>query len=169
MLHCLENIASYMEALPMDVPSNLWTGICSHFQTFLTKLPAVLPLKVTLDSVADSSMTATVCAIWVLTVFVHFEKTCKSQGIWKWQIPGLETQITRKSAKTYLFIYLFFNHSFLYRDSLHYCTFYTENVNAPNLAKRIISIGSLPARRNIAVIPDNYKLSLTKLKLQSTL
>ncbi|XP_031427437.1 protein unc-79 homolog isoform X4 [Clupea harengus] len=50
MLHCLENIAAYMEALPMDVPSNLWTSICSHFQTFLTKLPAVLPLKCPLDS-----------------------------------------------------------------------------------------------------------------------
>ncbi|XP_041949366.1 protein unc-79 homolog isoform X2 [Alosa sapidissima] len=50
MLHCLENIAAYMEALPMDVPSNLWTSICSHFQAFLTKLPAVLPLKCPLDS-----------------------------------------------------------------------------------------------------------------------
>lgn len=58
MLHCLENIAAYMEALTMDVPSNLWIAICSHFQTFLTKLPAVLPVKVTLNRVADSSMTA---------------------------------------------------------------------------------------------------------------
>lgn len=46
MLHCLENIASFMEALPMDSPSNLWTTICNQFQTFLTKLPSVLPLKV---------------------------------------------------------------------------------------------------------------------------
>lgn len=46
MLHCLDNIATFMEALPMDSPSNLWTTICNQFQTFLTKLPAVLPLKV---------------------------------------------------------------------------------------------------------------------------
>lgn len=46
MLHCLENIATFMEALPMDSPSNLWTTICNQFQTFLTKLPSVLPLKV---------------------------------------------------------------------------------------------------------------------------
>lgn len=50
MLHCLENIASFMEALPMDSPSNLWTTICNQFQTFLTKLPSVLPLKVVIDS-----------------------------------------------------------------------------------------------------------------------
>lgn len=46
MLHCLDNIATFMEALPMDSPSNLWTTICNQFQTFLTKLPSVLPLKV---------------------------------------------------------------------------------------------------------------------------
>uniref|UniRef100_A0A8B9K1R3 Unc-79 homolog, NALCN channel complex subunit n=1 Tax=Astyanax mexicanus TaxID=7994 RepID=A0A8B9K1R3_ASTMX len=50
MLHCLDNIATFMEALPMDSPSNLWTNICNQFQTFLTKLPAVLPLKYPLDS-----------------------------------------------------------------------------------------------------------------------
>ncbi|XP_031643999.1 protein unc-79 homolog isoform X2 [Oncorhynchus kisutch] len=50
MLHCLENIATFMEALPMDSPSNLWTTICNQFQTFLTKLPSVLPLKCPLDS-----------------------------------------------------------------------------------------------------------------------
>ncbi|XP_063060311.1 protein unc-79 homolog [Engraulis encrasicolus] len=50
MLHCLENIAVYMEALAMDVPSNLWSSICNHFQTFFTRLPAVLPLKCPLDS-----------------------------------------------------------------------------------------------------------------------
>ncbi|CAG10570.1 unnamed protein product [Tetraodon nigroviridis] len=50
MLHCLENIASFMEALPMDSPSNLWTTICNQFQTFLTKLPSVLPLKCQMDS-----------------------------------------------------------------------------------------------------------------------
>ncbi|XP_078796405.1 protein unc-79 homolog isoform X9 [Oryzias latipes] len=50
MLHCLENIASFMEALPMDSPSNLWTTICNQFQTFLTKLPSVLPLKCPMDS-----------------------------------------------------------------------------------------------------------------------
>ncbi|KAI4892270.1 hypothetical protein NFI96_000535 [Prochilodus magdalenae] len=49
MLHCLDNIASFMEALPMDSPSNLWTTICNQFQTFLTKLPAVLPLKSLLE------------------------------------------------------------------------------------------------------------------------
>lgn len=46
MLRCLENIATFMEALPMDSPSNLWTTISNQFQTFLTKLPCVLPLKV---------------------------------------------------------------------------------------------------------------------------
>uniref|UniRef100_A0A3Q2T5P7 Unc-79 homolog, NALCN channel complex subunit n=1 Tax=Fundulus heteroclitus TaxID=8078 RepID=A0A3Q2T5P7_FUNHE len=50
MLHCLDNIATFMEALPMDSPSNLWTTICNQFQTFLTKLPAVLPLKCPMDS-----------------------------------------------------------------------------------------------------------------------
>ncbi|KAM6961265.1 protein unc-79 homolog [Aplochiton taeniatus] len=50
MLHCLENIATFMEALPMDSPSNLWTTICNQFQTFLAKLPGVLPLKCPLDS-----------------------------------------------------------------------------------------------------------------------
>ncbi|XP_076833951.1 protein unc-79 homolog isoform X2 [Brachyhypopomus gauderio] len=50
ILHCLDNIATFMEALPMDSPSNLWTTICNQFQTFLTKLPAVLPLKYPLDS-----------------------------------------------------------------------------------------------------------------------
>ncbi|XP_062325282.1 protein unc-79 homolog isoform X3 [Osmerus eperlanus] len=50
MLHCLENIATFMEALPMDSPSNLWTTICNQFQTFLTRLPSVLPLKCHLDS-----------------------------------------------------------------------------------------------------------------------
>ncbi|XP_014860257.1 PREDICTED: protein unc-79 homolog isoform X5 [Poecilia mexicana] len=50
MLHCLENIATFMEALPMDSPSNLWTTICNQFQTFLTKLPCVLPLKCPMDS-----------------------------------------------------------------------------------------------------------------------
>ncbi|KAJ3613698.1 hypothetical protein NHX12_019944 [Muraenolepis orangiensis] len=50
MLHCLDNIATFMEALPMDSPSNLWTTICNQFQTFLTKLPSVLPLKCPVDS-----------------------------------------------------------------------------------------------------------------------
>ncbi|KAJ6661828.1 hypothetical protein lerEdw1_012999 [Lerista edwardsae] len=50
MLRCLENIASFMEALPMDSPSNLWTTISNQFQTFFTKLPCVLPLKCSLDS-----------------------------------------------------------------------------------------------------------------------
>uniref|UniRef100_A0A8D2IQI4 Unc-79 homolog, NALCN channel complex subunit n=1 Tax=Varanus komodoensis TaxID=61221 RepID=A0A8D2IQI4_VARKO len=50
MLRCLENIATYMEALPMDSPSNLWTTISNQFQTFFTKLPCVLPLKCSLDS-----------------------------------------------------------------------------------------------------------------------
>ncbi|XP_056666470.1 protein unc-79 homolog isoform X20 [Monodelphis domestica] len=50
MLRCLENIATFMEALPMDSPSNLWTTISNQFQTFFTKLPCVLPLKCSLDS-----------------------------------------------------------------------------------------------------------------------
>nr|DBA14703.1 TPA: hypothetical protein GDO54_005634 [Pyxicephalus adspersus] len=50
MLRCLENIATFMEALPMDSPSNLWTTICNQFQAFFTKLPSVLPLKCSLDS-----------------------------------------------------------------------------------------------------------------------
>ncbi|OXB68019.1 hypothetical protein ASZ78_014704 [Callipepla squamata] len=49
MLRCLENIATFMEALPMDSPSNLWTTISNQFQTFLTKLPSVLPLKSLLE------------------------------------------------------------------------------------------------------------------------
>ncbi|XP_055029159.2 protein unc-79 homolog isoform X1 [Misgurnus anguillicaudatus] len=50
ILHCLDNIATFMETLPMDSPSNLWTTISNQFQTFLTKLPSVLPLKCLLDS-----------------------------------------------------------------------------------------------------------------------
>ncbi|XP_016420210.1 protein unc-79 homolog isoform X1 [Sinocyclocheilus rhinocerous] len=50
ILHCLDNIAPFMETLPMDSPSNLWTTISNQFHTFLTKLPAVLPLKCPLDS-----------------------------------------------------------------------------------------------------------------------
>ncbi|XP_077477247.1 protein unc-79 homolog isoform X3 [Stigmatopora argus] len=50
MLHCLDNIATFMEAIPMDSPSNLWTTICNQFQTFLAKLPSVLPLKCPMDS-----------------------------------------------------------------------------------------------------------------------
>ncbi|XP_063295111.1 protein unc-79 homolog isoform X1 [Pelobates fuscus] len=50
MLRCLDNIATFMEALPMDSPSNLWATICNQFQTFITKLPSVLPLKCSLDS-----------------------------------------------------------------------------------------------------------------------
>uniref|UniRef100_UPI00398ECD0B protein unc-79 homolog n=1 Tax=Pristiophorus japonicus TaxID=55135 RepID=UPI00398ECD0B len=50
MLRCLDNIATYMEALPMDLPSNLWTTICNQFQTLLTKLPCILPQKCCLDS-----------------------------------------------------------------------------------------------------------------------
>uniref|UniRef100_A0A452I9A3 Uncharacterized protein n=1 Tax=Gopherus agassizii TaxID=38772 RepID=A0A452I9A3_9SAUR len=50
MLRCLENIATFMEALPMDSPNNLWTTISNQFQTFFTKLPCVLPLKCSLDS-----------------------------------------------------------------------------------------------------------------------
>lgn len=46
MIRCLENIATFMEALPMDSPSSLWTTISSQFQTFFAKLPCVLPLKV---------------------------------------------------------------------------------------------------------------------------
>nr|KAF6389384.1 unc-79-like protein, NALCN channel complex subunit [Myotis myotis] len=50
MIHCLENIATFMEALPMDSPSSLWTTISNQFQTFFVKLPGVLPLKCSLDS-----------------------------------------------------------------------------------------------------------------------
>lgn len=46
MIRCLENIATFMEALPMDSPSSLWTTISNQFQTFFAKLPSVLPLKV---------------------------------------------------------------------------------------------------------------------------
>lgn len=49
MIHCLENIATFMEALPMDSPSSLWTTISNQFQTFFAKLPCVLPLKVSRD------------------------------------------------------------------------------------------------------------------------
>ncbi|KAB0402419.1 hypothetical protein E2I00_001401 [Balaenoptera physalus] len=50
MIRCLENIATFMEALPMDSPSSLWTIISNQFQTFFAKLPCVLPLKCSLDS-----------------------------------------------------------------------------------------------------------------------
>ncbi|XP_061251143.1 protein unc-79 homolog isoform X8 [Bos javanicus] len=50
MIRCLENIATFMEALPMDAPSSLWTTISNQFQTFFAKLPCVLPLKCSLDS-----------------------------------------------------------------------------------------------------------------------
>ncbi|KAM5274598.1 protein unc-79 homolog isoform 4-T4 [Ctenodactylus gundi] len=50
MIRCLENIATFMEALPMDSPSSLWTTVSNQFQTFFAKLPCVLPLKCSLDS-----------------------------------------------------------------------------------------------------------------------
>ncbi|XP_050007321.1 protein unc-79 homolog isoform X4 [Alexandromys fortis] len=50
MIRCLENIATFMEALPMESPSSLWTTISNQFQTFFAKLPCVLPLKCSLDS-----------------------------------------------------------------------------------------------------------------------
>uniref|UniRef100_A0A8C2MLY7 Unc-79 homolog n=2 Tax=Cricetulus griseus TaxID=10029 RepID=A0A8C2MLY7_CRIGR len=50
MIRCLENIATFMEALPMDSPSSLWATISNQFQTFFAKLPCVLPLKCSLDS-----------------------------------------------------------------------------------------------------------------------
>ncbi|XP_074183117.1 protein unc-79 homolog isoform X16 [Rhinolophus sinicus] len=50
MIRCLENIATFMEALPMDSPSSLWTTVSNQFQTFFAKLPSVLPLKCSLDS-----------------------------------------------------------------------------------------------------------------------
>ncbi|XP_070402862.1 protein unc-79 homolog isoform X3 [Nothobranchius furzeri] len=64
MLHCLDNIASFMEALPMDSPSNLWTTICNQFQTFLTKLPSVLPLKCPMDS----SLRMIICLLKIPTI-----------------------------------------------------------------------------------------------------
>ncbi|XP_078418310.1 protein unc-79 homolog [Cetorhinus maximus] len=63
MLRCLDNIATYMEALPMDLPSNLWTTICNQFQTFLTKLPCILPLKCCLDS----SLAIMICLLKIPT------------------------------------------------------------------------------------------------------
>uniref|UniRef100_A0A8C4UZG4 Unc-79 homolog, NALCN channel complex subunit n=1 Tax=Falco tinnunculus TaxID=100819 RepID=A0A8C4UZG4_FALTI len=63
MLRCLENIATFMEALPMDSPSNLWTTISNQFQTFLTKLPCVLPLKCSLDS----SLRIMICLLKIST------------------------------------------------------------------------------------------------------
>nr|XP_020446643.1 protein unc-79 homolog isoform X3 [Monopterus albus] len=64
MLHCLDNIASFMEALPMDSPSNLWTTICNQFQTFLTKLPSVLPLKCPMDP----SLRIIICLLKIPTI-----------------------------------------------------------------------------------------------------
>lgn len=64
MLHCLDNIATFMEALPMDSPSNLWTTICNQFQTFLTKLPSVLPLKCPMDS----SLRIIICLLKIPTI-----------------------------------------------------------------------------------------------------
>ncbi|XP_051868511.1 protein unc-79 homolog isoform X1 [Pristis pectinata] len=63
MLRCLDNIATYMEALPMDLPSNLWTTICNHFQAFLAKLPCILPLKCCLDS----SLAIMICLLKIPT------------------------------------------------------------------------------------------------------
>ncbi|XP_014434364.2 protein unc-79 homolog isoform X8 [Pelodiscus sinensis] len=63
MLRCLENIATFMEALPMDSPSNLWTTISNQFQTFFTKLPFVLPLKCSLDS----SLRIMICLLKIST------------------------------------------------------------------------------------------------------
>ncbi|XP_029095596.1 protein unc-79 homolog isoform X4 [Monodon monoceros] len=50
MIRCLENMATFMEALPMDSPSSLWAIVSNQFQTFFAKLPCVLPLKCSLDS-----------------------------------------------------------------------------------------------------------------------
>uniref|UniRef100_A0A4W3HGP9 Unc-79 homolog, NALCN channel complex subunit n=1 Tax=Callorhinchus milii TaxID=7868 RepID=A0A4W3HGP9_CALMI len=64
MLRCLDNIATYMEALPMDSPSTLWTTICNQLQTFLTKLPCILPLKCCLDS----SLRIMICLLKIPTI-----------------------------------------------------------------------------------------------------
>uniref|UniRef100_A0A8C4PWE9 Unc-79 homolog, NALCN channel complex subunit n=1 Tax=Eptatretus burgeri TaxID=7764 RepID=A0A8C4PWE9_EPTBU len=50
MLRCLDNLATFMEALPMESPSNLWASICSQLQAFLPKLPLSLSVKCCLDS-----------------------------------------------------------------------------------------------------------------------
>lgn len=51
MIRCLENIATFMEALALLFSSSLWTTISNQFQTFFAKLPCVLPLKVSLNLV----------------------------------------------------------------------------------------------------------------------
>uniref|UniRef100_A0A8C4KDJ8 Unc-79 homolog, NALCN channel complex subunit n=1 Tax=Dromaius novaehollandiae TaxID=8790 RepID=A0A8C4KDJ8_DRONO len=61
MLRCLENIATFMEALPMDSPSNLWTTISNQFQTFLTKLPCVFLFYV------HSSLRIMICLLKIPT------------------------------------------------------------------------------------------------------
>lgn len=61
MIRCLENIATFMEALPMDSPSSLWTTISNQFQTFFAKLPCVLPLKVSSAQVFSSHYVLPIC------------------------------------------------------------------------------------------------------------
>jgi len=101
MLRCLENIATFMEALPMDSPSNLWTTISNQFQTFLTKLPCVLPLKVWCTDIWNklychwSGCTETVGKLWVghqseLLWIFSSDSTNVSRGLdllYVWSIP----------------------------------------------------------------------------------
>lgn len=61
MIRCLENIATFMEALPMDSPSSLWTTISNQFQTFFAKLPCVLPLKVSSAHILSSHCFLPIC------------------------------------------------------------------------------------------------------------
>lgn len=64
MIRCLENIATFMEALPMDSPSSLWTTISNQFQTFFAKLPCVLPLKV--SSAHDFILSYFLTVVWTI-------------------------------------------------------------------------------------------------------
>uniref|UniRef100_A0A8C4VMF1 Unc-79 homolog, NALCN channel complex subunit n=1 Tax=Gopherus evgoodei TaxID=1825980 RepID=A0A8C4VMF1_9SAUR len=52
------NIATFMEALPMDSPNNLWTTISNQFQTFFTKLPCCS---------LDSSLRIMICLLKIPT------------------------------------------------------------------------------------------------------
>lgn len=121
MLRCLENIATFMEALPMDSPSNLWTTISNQFQTFLTKLPCVLPLKVwCMDLWNDlychwSGCTETAGKLWMrnqsrlLWIFSN-DSTKVSRGLdllHVWSIPLIILSVGNNNNSDQSTLYLF--------------------------------------------------------------
>lgn len=58
ILRIMENVASYMDCLQLEISVSAWVGILTHFETFFRKLVLILP--------ANADMTPTlriICSI----------------------------------------------------------------------------------------------------------